>query len=1134
MKIPMYCRVCGNGSLLSTKTRMIMRISAFFLLIFSLHAGAASYSQSVTISGNKMKLEKLLRTIENQTGYEFVFNSSVSGKVQLRHIDFKNGPLKEVLDKCLGELSLTYSITDKVISIMPARPAPAPVEGNPVRAAVAPPDITIHGKVTNAMGLPLGGVSVLIQGTVGGTVTNEKGEFTIKVPGSGTVLEISYVGYAAQAVNAGDRTQLNIVLITESKSLDDVVVVGYGAQRKVDVTGAVATINTGSLVNRPVTSLTNSLQGQAPGVTIIGRGGDVGNDIGTINIRGRGNLGTSEPMYVVDGVPVGSDVFARIDPTDIASISILKDASAAIYGSRAAYGVMLVTTKKGSATAKTAVSYNAYYGAQTPVVLPHYVGSLDYATLLNEANTNIGAAPAYTSGELQLIKSQSSPDSFPNNNWEQLAYVKSAPLWQNELNITGGGRTRYYISGSLMRQASLFPNEALTRYSARSNTESQVSDIFKVGTNVSFIRDEINNKGEAVSLTTLYRMLPLSVNKQSDGSWGTITGGQVNSVLGSGNPVRTEQEGGHSENATNRFLSNITGTLKPISGLNIDGSFAYNFTNQTQSTFNNYLDPLVNFVTKAPIAGTGQVSSLNENWINNSTLLAQIYGSYERRFGEHFGKLMAGSSYESDKTDSIGGYRDDFPSNNLDALGAGAQNADVNNSGHSSQRVLISYFGRANYSFKDRYLLELVMRADASSQFAPGHRWGYFPSISAAWKLSDEAFMKGISWINSLKLRGSYGSMGNVNNVGYYDYLDVLSIGTVAVLNGNPVTGVYPSSAANPTLTWETVISKNAGLDADLFGHQLNVQVDVYDKLTRNILLQLPQPQEFGYQTIPSTNAGKVDNKGIELNLSHSGSIGKLQYTIGGNLTKIWNKIVDLHGQDNQVSGYYVYKQGQSIGAFYMYKANGLFRDSADVANSAQNGTASPGDIKYADVSGPNGKPDGQISSYDRTIVGNDVPYFNYGLSLNVRYKGFDLMVMGQGVTDVKVYLEDEASQAFFNGAGVKQYVLGRWTQANPNPNAVYPRLLTTANDAQNLQYSSFWLFNADYFRFKTISFGYTLPSTFLSPQVVRSLRIYVSSNNAFTIRGDKRMKDFDPEAPSSRAAYPQLKTFSFGINATF
>jgi TonB-linked SusC/RagA family outer membrane protein len=1132
MKVVKFYKAFSNSRSLYTKMRFIMRISAFFLIVFSMQASGASYSQEITFSGNKIKIEKLLRIIEKQTGYEYVFNSSVSDKVELGQLNFKNTPLRDVLDKCLGRLSLSYSISGKVISIMPVQPTPAPA--GKITATRGPADITVHGKITNAMGQPLAGVSVMIKGTGKGTVTNEQGEFGLRLPSGVTALEVSFVGYTTQTVNVSDKTELNIVLSALAGNLNDVVVVGYGTEKKVNLTGAVATVNVAALENRPVQYLTNALQGQAPGVTIIARGGDVGTDIGTINIRGRGNLGTSEPMYVVDGVPVGSDVFARIEPNDIASISILKDASAAIYGSRAAYGVMLVTTKKGTAVDKATVSYNAYYGSQSPVVLPHYVGSLDYANLLNEANTNIGAAPQYTTAELQLIKNQSSPDSFPNNNWEKLAYLNTAPAWQNELNISGGGKTRYFISGALMKQGSLFPGEALTRYSARSNTESQVNKIFKVGTNVSFIREEIDNAGEAVSLTSLYRMLPLSVNKQSDGSWGTITGGQVNSTLGTGNPVRTEQQGGHSENATNRFLSNITGTLQPLPGLNIDGSFAYNFTNQTVSTFNNYMDPLVDFITKAPIAGTGQVSSLTETWTNTSTLLAQVYGSYERTLGKHFAKIMVGSSYESDKDGNIGGFRDDYPSNALEALNAGAQNGDVNNSGSSEQRVLESYFGRANYSYENKYLLELVMREDASSQFAPGHRWGYFPSISGGWKISSESFMKDVTWVDNLKLRGSYGSMGNVNNVGYYDYLDVLSIGTVAVLSGNPGIGVYPTSAANPTLTWETVISKNVGLDADLFKHALSVQVDVYDKLTKNILLQLPQPQEYGYQTIPSTNAGKVDNKGIEVNLSHNGSIGKLQYTIGGNFTKIWNKIIDLHGQNNQVSGNYIYSQGHPIGAFYMYKAQGLFKDSADVAKSAQSGTASPGDIKYADLSGPAGKPDGQINSYDNTIVGNDVPYFNYGLNIGLRYKNFDFNAQGQGVTNVKVYLTLEASQAFFNGAGAKKYVLGRWTQADPNPNAVYPRVLTSANNGQNLQNSSFWLFNADYFRFKTIALGYSLPTRIIGTRVIHSLRFYLSSNNAFTLRGDKRMKDFDPEAPSQRAAYPQLKTFSFGANLTF
>ncbi|MBS1746512.1 MAG: TonB-dependent receptor [Bacteroidetes bacterium] len=994
--------------------------------------------------------------------------------------------------------------------------------------------ITVKGTVTDQVNKPLSGVSIAVLGKTIGTTTDANGLFTINVSGN-DVLSISHIGYTALTVDVNDQTDLKISLTLSGNQLNDVIVVGYGTQKKADATGAVTTINTTNLVNRPVTSVTNAMQGQVPGMTIISRGGNVGSDIGTINVRGRGNLGSSSPLYVVDGVPVSSDVFARINPSDIANISILKDASAAIYGSRAAYGVILVTTKNGGSSEKMTVGYNAYYGSQSAILLPDYVGSYEFAQFYNEANINAGALPTYSQQALETIKNQTSPDSFPDNNWYKLALRSNAPIWQNELTIAGGGKTRYYISGSVMRQASLIPNNALTRYSFRTNVQSKVSKILTVGSNIAFIRDEIKNDGGSFSFVTLNRLLPLTVNKQTDGTWGSITGGQINSTQATGNVVRTEQEGGHSTNNANRFLGSVNGTLTPFKGFNVTGSFSYNVTNTNSSTFKNYMDPIINFITKTDLPGTGQVSSLSDNSYIASILLSQVYGSYERSFGNHFGKILVGTSYESDYNKSLGAYRDEFASNDLNSIDAGAQNSDLNNSGSSSQRVIKSYFGRFNYSFRNKYLLEFNMRADASSQFAPGHRWGYFPSVSGAWKISDESFMRNIDWINELKLRVSWGQLGNVNNVGYYDYLDALSVGTVAVLGSNPSTGVYPTSAANPNLTWEVVDSKNIGLDADLFNHQLNVQVDLYDKLTKNILLQLPQPQEYGYQVTPSTNAGKVRNKGIEIQLTHNGTIGDLQYSISGNMTKIWNTVVDLAGQDNQVSGYYIYKQGASIGAFYMYRALGLFVDSAEVAKSpAQSTNTVPGDIKYADISGPDGVPDGIISSYDRTIVGNDVPYFNYGLSLSLKYKNFDFLMLGQGVGGVKVYLSEEASQAFFNAAGVKKYVEGRWTTANPNPNAVYPRLLLTANNGQNLQQSSFWLFNADYFRFKTISLGYTFPATVISPKTIQSLRLYFSSNNLFTIRGDHRMKDFDPEAPSSRAFYPQVKTYSFGVNVTF
>lgn len=1110
-----------------------MRLTAFLLLVTALHVSASGNSQNVSCVREKITLKQALGIIEKQTGYSFLADKSIMENAPPVNLNLKNASVKEALDQCLRGISYTYEIHGKIILIKPGSPAAPKIE----MPDIPPVDQEIKGRVTDSLGIPLRGVSVVIKGSNKGTVTDAKGAFSLRAEDK-DILVISLVGYAPREIMVNGRTDISIILKLSNVSLDQFVVVGYGVQKKLDLTGSVSTVNTHDITNRPVTSLTNSLQGSVPGMTILGRPGDVGGDIGTVNIRGRGNLASSSPLYVVDGIPVSADDFARIDPLDVESISVLKDAaSSAIYGSRAAYGVILVTTKKGRKDGPMQVSYNSYYGSQKALILPHYLGSNQYARLRNEAAENAGKADIFSAVQLAAIQAGNSPDLYPNNDWYKLTLRNTAPLWANELNISGGGKTRYYISGSVMNQASLIPGKDLTRYSFRSNTESQVSKIFKAGTSVSFIRDEYRMTKGDISFTTLNRELPTVVNKQSDGNWGTINAGAIDATHASGNPIRYLKEGGHSDSAVNRFLGSLTGSLTPLKGLSIDGMLSYNFANSNASLFKNQMDPLINFNTKQPISGTGQANSLTSRWINNYSLLAQAYATYEHRINDHFGKLMAGTSYENNQSKRIQAYRDGFPSNNLNVIDAGAQNADLNNGGNSNERVFLSYFGRFNYSFRDKYLLEANLRADASSQFAPGHRWGYFPSFSAGWKLSDETFMQSVRWVTNLKVRGSWGKLGNVNNVGYYDYFDVLATGQAAILGNNFVNGVWPSSVPNPSLTWEVVNMTNIGIDGSLLKDHLSVQLDAYNKVTENILLKLPQPQELGIPAavLPATNAAKVQNKGIEVALAYTGDIGKLHYTVAGNLSKVWNKILDLHGQDNQISTYYINKQGQAIGSFYMLQADGLFRDSAAVTSSAAQGTNThPGDIKYKDLNGPNGKPDGVIDGNDRTIAGNDVPYFSYGANLSLSYHNFDLFVIGQGVTNVSVYLEDEASQAFFNAAGVKEFHLDRWTRANPNPGAAYPRMLISADNFQNLQQSSFWLFNAAYFRVKTLAVGYTLPGTFCSRLHIQKLRFYASSNNPFTIRGDKRLKDFDPESPSTRSTYPQLKTWSLGLNLTF
>lgn len=940
----------------------------------------------------------------------------------------------------------------------------------------------------------------------------------------------------------GSGSTLNVILQSTDNRLNEVVVVAYGTQKKVNLSGSVNTVDTKTIVNRPTTSLTNALQGTVPGLTIKSAPGDLGRDLGTINVRGRSNLGTSEPLFVVDGVIVSSGDFARVNPNDVAGISVLKDASASsIYGARAANGVILVTTKRGGG-GEFRINYSGYYGSQKATYLPDFTNGYDYALMRNEAETNAGRQPLYKDADLTAIRTQSNPDLFPDNDWYKLTLKNSAPMMEHQLSISGGDKTQYYLSGAYYLQGSLIPGKDLKRYSMRSNTLTQVTEKLRVGSNLSYIRDGFNNDNGEIDFTSLSRLTPLIVARQSDGQWGSVNGGREDASLITGNTLRRLAEGGRQNYVTNRFLGTLTGTYTPIKGLDIGGLFSYNYLNYQRSIFTKTMAPIVGFISGNVLSSTAvNTNQLQENWQNTQNLLAQATASYEKTLDKHYFKVLAGASYEKSDDRTIELIRKGFPNNDLNAISAGSTApANTTAIGNLLQSALASVFGRANYSYNDRYLAEISVRNDASSRFAPGHRSAWYPSGSVAWRISQEEFLKSSNVINELKVRVSAGKLGNINNVGNYDFFDGLASGTASILDQTKTDGVWPAKLANTALSWEKLTTYNAGLDATMF-KSLNVQLDVFRRVTKDILLANPDiPDEAGLVSsddlnvneVPSINMGTVRNDGIELSLSYTGKIGKLGYSLGGNLSKIWNKITYLGDGVSATapSTYYRNIVGQPIGSFYMLQANGLFKSDAEAAAYAfQSSNTKGGDIKYVDQNGDN-----IINGDDRTVVGNDVPYFTYGVNISANYKGFDLNVIGQGVNDVKVYLEAEAAQAFFNGSGVKNYALGRWTAQNPDPNAVYPRMLLSGDNTQNInQFNSFWLFDADYFRIKAISLGYTIPPAVLAKAGIKGLRVYLSSNNPFTIRADKRLGDFDPEVPSQRSAYPAIKTLSFGLNLT-
>lgn len=1009
----------------------------------------------------------------------------------------------------------------------------------------------ISGKTLDkADNSPLPGVSIMLKGSKKGVQSDAKGNFTLDIGSAApATLIVNYVGYNTQQVEVGNKTQLDVYLVQADNGLNEVVVVGYGTQKKVNLTGSVASISSAQITNRPVTSMQNALQGITPGLTVKSRTGDVGSfnsttgeggaggDIGSLSLRGSNQITlagqtavSKEPLIVVDGIPASPADFARINPNDVESISVLKDAaSASIYGNRAANGVILVTTKKGK-DGKMNIEYNGYYGQQSPTNIPKYLGSPQYARLLNEALTNAGRPVRFTEEEIRKFDTGEDPDKYPNTDWYKASLLKNAPLQDHQISVSGGDKIKFYSGFGYMNQESLKKGKDMDRYSFRLNTNAAVNKRLNLSTTSSFTQEMYQMDGGDYSFTTLNRNVPTIPIRHTDGTWGSLSGGVFDPLV-TGNTVRTLEEGGWSRSKEQRINTAVNADLTLIEGLTLRGTASYNAYNKTGSAFTNELAPIINFLTKQPVASTAVTpNALDERWDRNNRMLLQGTAEYEKTIGKHYGKILGGTSYEAFQSRFIRAGRKDFPNNDLGVIDAGANNPNFNtNEGNLGEWAIQSFFGRMNYSYNDRYLLEANIRFDKSSRFGPANRLAVFPGFSAGWRISQEEFMKQIKWIDDLKIRASWGKLGNQDNVGNYDYLDLLVSKFAYSFADQTQNGVWQEKGSNSKVSWEKTTVSNLGMDLTMFNGKVNLTADYYLRNTNDILLSLQSALEYGLDA-PAQNAGSVQNKGLELQLGYKNNIGGFTYGIGANMAKVWNKITSLSSADGNINDKYIFKVGEPLGSFYMYKSQGLFASDAEAAASPKLNSASKGgDIKFADLNGDN-----KIDANDRTIVGNDQPFFTYGFNMNMAYKGFDFSMLAQGVTNVKVYLGEEASMAFFNGSGVKPIHEQRWTIANPDPNAAYPRLLKSENNTQNTVFSDFWLFNAAYLRIKSMSLGYTFNAPVISKMHLGGLRVYLSATNPFTVRADKRLKDFDPEVPSARSSYPGLKSYVVGLSVRF
>lgn len=1123
-----------------------MKISTALLLVGALGSYAGnvhSQSAKVNLQMDQVSLNQILNEIESQTNYMFLYNNHVNVD-RTTSIHAKDESVSKVLSIILEGTDIKYELAGEHIIL---------TSGNAKTASAVVQKKTIKGKVIDAQGEAIIGANVRIKGTSIGTITDIDGNFTLEVTPN-SVIEISYIGYVSQEVNVKGNTPITVKLIEDNKTLKEVVVVGYGVQKKVNLTGSVASISSNDLKDKVQTDVLSTLQGTVPGVTIISRPGQDA----TINFRGRGNLGSSAPLYVIDGAIADAAFFSNLDPNSIENISFLKDASsAAIYGSRAAYGVVLVTTKQG-AEGKTNISYSGMVGMKTPTYKLDLVDSWDYAELYNEAlynsNPSGGTHQGFSEKEIQLFKDGSQPDLYPNTDWMDLMFDDWAFTTKHSLNVSGGSpKLRYFAGLGYVQDNENLKNRDISRYNLNLNIHSELNKWLTFKGGVKYIQRNKDIKGSMPSFNNMLIVPSTFVAKQSNGEWGSVEAGhEASSTFAGNNPLRAYSTNDWTKFKIEHSMYELALDIKPIKDIILSGQMTYNTYQYKDKYYTALKDEIPSFLNPGKtIGGTGNtINSMKVKWLNSNLLTYTGTAQYNLALGAHQVTVLGGVSYEHYQNESLKASRQDFPADTFEDLSAGSTSGSLyQNDSEMQEYKMFSYFGRVNYAFKDRYLFEANFRADASSRFHKNNRWGYFPSFSAGWRLSEEQFMaKTRHYIDNLKIRASYGTLGNINNVGNYDYFPAYGGNSYYPFDNSLSKVMGEIKPANASLSWEKVALMNFGVDFSLWNGLLSGTAEYYLKNTSDILLAYNVPFEVGIaqSQSPSQNVAKVRNRGFELALSHRNQIKKFSYNIGANFSINSNKIVDLASSNNIINNLsgghgvakYILKEGESIGSFYGFKSDGLYtQEEIDAGRYYKYGGIIPnaGDTKFVPQRDIAWKE--EINDDDRTIIGCEVPKFTYGINLSMNYANFELSAFGQGVSGADVAFEVYQVHPFFHGQdNPRKYHLGRWTTSNPNPHANYPRIYT-ANDphtAYNRAFNEYQVFDADYFRLKTLTFGYNIPKSLINQWGITSLKFYITGENLLTLRADKKMKDFDPETAGSTIQALGTKSLAFGVNLSF
>lgn len=1095
----------------------IMRISTFLLMVcvFCSYAGNAhSQNAKVSIHMNNVKLDKILNEIENQTDYLFIYNNQVDIN-KITSVKVKNEAVAQVLDRILSGTGINYELegTHIILTTEAIKDLHAQQQAK-----------TVTGTVTDVSGEPIIGANIRIKGTTTDTITDIDGNFSIEAKPQ-SVIEVSYIGYLTQETVINNQKSIRFLLKEDTKTLDEVVVIGYGVQKKADLTGSVANINTEKLNTQSNANIGQALQGKIAGVDIVSQGGAPGS--GTrIMVRGIGTLNNASPLYIVDGMYMNS--IDHINPNDIASIDVLKDASsAAIYGSRAANGVIIVTTKEGSNTeGKPIIDLSVNLGISTASKFLDMLDAKGWAEVTTIARQAIGKPALDMATDLA---------NKPDNDWQDIMF-RPALMQNYNLAVKGGGKySTYYTGLGYFNQDGIVKGTNYQRYNIQSKNDYK-RGIFSAGTNliISFSHDKpLHQELRGGMIGTILQSVP-TLEKYDDTREGGY-GGTYGDVVNIPHPLAIIDD-----NIMDRYNENVKIFANLYAQIELFKGLKYKLNLTPDFSFERYK----NYLNKYDFGlATNSITQLTERQRRRRNILVENLLTFDRTFGEHKISALAGYTYQDSRFRHIQAYGEGLPQG-LEEIDAATTNR--SNEGNSWRSVLTSILGRVFYSYQNKYLFTATIRRDGSSKFGKNNRYGYFPSFSLGWNVAEEKFMENVHWLDQLKLRGGYGVLGN-QEIDNYQYSSTITTGiNYPDGNGGLLQGAFPKNFANPDIKWEETAMTNVGIDFMAFNNRLSLTADYYVKNTKDILLTVPIPISSGGANDPIRNAGKIRNNGFEFNLGWMDQPNPdISYGINliGSFNK--NKVIAMGSESGSIKGGSTNqnittsetKAGYPIGGYWLISTAGYFNSQEEVDAYAKDGkkiqpAAEPGDIKFVDANN-----DGVINDDDRVFQGSPFPDFTFALNGNMRYKNFDLSIGLQGVLGNKIYnATRQTLEDVTKGSNFLASCLDYWTPENKN--ASHPRLTWDDPNRNTRAESDRYLENGSYLRLRSVQLGYTFPQTWFKG-AIQHARVYINAENLFTITS---YSGYSPDVNADNAnyrgfdnfIYPTNRTFMLGLNVTF